>query len=77
MYNRNVIETLDNQDPSGNIVSNAIVNTCSCPNYDASMNDLQSQISALQSKINDAISETQQNIQSVSNGIANLNGTTS
>jgi hypothetical protein len=74
LYNRRIIEGLDNQDPSGNPVTSAIVSTCSCPNYDASFNDMQSQISALQSKINDAISETQQNIQSVSDGISNLNG---
>ena len=77
LYNRRIIEGLDNQDPSGNTtspVTTAIVSNCSCPNYDASFNDMQSQISALQSKINDAISETQQNIQSVSDGISNLSG---
>lgn len=78
MYNRRVIEHLTNQDPSENPTTNpiasAIVNSCSCPNYDASLNDMQSQISNLQSQINSAISETQQNIQAASDGIANLTG---
>lgn len=79
MYNRRVIEGLTNQtDPSGNPTTNpvttAIVNSCSCPNYDASFNDMQNQISTLQTQINSAISETQQNIQAASDGIANLTG---
>jgi predicted PurR-regulated permease PerM len=81
MYNRTVIEGLTNQDttdpsanPTTNPIASAIVNSCSCPNYDASLNDMQNQISTLQSQINSAISETQQNIQSASDGIANLSG---
>lgn len=79
IYNRRTIEGLANQtDTSANITTNpvttAIVNSCSCPNYDASLNAMQSQITTLQSQINDAISETQQNIQAASDGIANLTG---
>lgn len=75
MYNRRTIEGLSNQtDLSANPVTSAIVNSCSCPNYDASLNAMQSQITTLQSQINDAISETQQNIQAASDGIANLTG---
>ncbi len=49
-----VLEKLDNR----SAISKVIAKECNCPNYDKKLGDIQTQIDAIDKKINDAVSQT-------------------
>lgn len=65
-----VMEHLDNR----SAISKVIAKECNCPNYDKKLEDIQTQIDAIDKKINDAVSQTND---IVNQATANVAATTS